>query len=188
LTRVSTSQRRRAAAPPRRRRLRRALIAIGVVAVLFCAATARLLVFVPSGMPARVNAIVMLDGPGNRLATALALAREHRSGTLLISYWPPGSYCAPPVAGVRIICFAASPRTTQGEAEYAGRMARKYHWRSMVLVTSKAQNTRARLRFGRCFGGKVYVVDASLPLINWPYAIAYEWAALLKALVLQRSC
>jgi len=55
-------------------------------------------------------------------------------------------------------------------------------------VTTRAQDTRARILMGRCFGGAVYVVTGSLPLGNWPYQIAYEWGALAKALVLHRSC
>lgn len=93
---------------------------------------------------------------------------------LLISFWRPMKPYAPPLPGVEIICFAPDPRTTRGEAEYVGRLARRYHWRSLALVTSNLQNARARLRVGRCFSGSVYVVDASLPLSQWPYTIAYE--------------
>lgn len=41
---------------------------------------------------------------------------------------------------------------------------------------------------GDCFGGSVYVITASLPMSNWPYQIAYEWGALIKALFLYRAC
>ena len=37
-------------------------------------------------------------------------------------------------------------------------------------------------------GGSVYVITAPLPASSWPYQIAYEWGALLKALVVQRTC
>ena len=51
-------------------------------------------------------------------------------------------------------------------------------------------DTRARLRIGRCFGGRVYAVTAppAPSQTNWPYQIAYKWGALMKALLLQRSC
>jgi hypothetical protein len=45
-----------------------------------------------------------------------------------------------------------------------------------------------RLRLGRCFPGRIYVVDAPLGPGQWPAAIAYEWAATLKALLFQRGC
>jgi hypothetical protein len=155
-------------------------------------ATARLFVWPPRGMPARVDAIVMLNGSGDRLHTALRLAFAHQASTVVIprgsAYWGHGSVCAPPIPRVRVICFVPHPETTQGEAEYAGVLARRYHWRSLVLVAIPPQNTRARLRVGRCFSGQVYVVDAPLPAADWPLAIAYEWGATVKALLLQPSC
>ena len=58
----------------------------------------------------------------------------------------------------------------------------------MVLVTSRAQDTRARIRMQRCFSGSIYVITASLPLSSVPYQVAYEWGALFKSLVLQTAC
>jgi hypothetical protein len=134
----------------------------------------------------------MLNGPGDRLDTALELGWARRAPMLVISrgteYWGHGSVCAPKIPGVTVICFDPDPSTTRGEAEFLGRLARQYHWHSVMLVTTRAQDTRARLRVGRCFGGAVYVVTAPLPLSSWPYEIAYEWGALAKALVLQTAC
>jgi hypothetical protein len=58
------------------------------------------------------------------------------------------------------------------------------------VVTITSQDTRARLRVQRCFDGHVYVVTVppDLARTNWPYQIAYQWAALIKAEILQRSC
>jgi len=143
-------------------------------------------------MPRKVSAIVMLNGPGDRLNTALRLAWQRRAPFLVVSRGSPfyghGSACAPRISGVKVICFDPSPATTRGEAEFAGRLARKYHWRSVVLVTTTPQDSRARLRMERCFTGPVYVVTAPMALASWPYQILYEWGALIKALVFQRSC
>ena len=162
-----------------------ALAALGV-------ATARLFVWPPHGMPAHVDAIVMLNGPGDRLDTALRLAWEGRAHVVVVSqsspFWGHGSICAPKIPGVRVICFDPDPATTKGEAEFAGRLARKYHWRSVALVTTTPQDTRARLRVERCFAGPVYVMTAPLGLSAWPFQIAYEWGALVKAVAFQRSC
>ena len=52
---------------PRRRRRR--MVVIGTIAAVFlafCGLTARLFIFPASGMPARVDAIVMMAGPGDR--------------------------------------------------------------------------------------------------------------------------
>jgi len=192
LARLRTVQKPRTARPGRPRRRRFLIAAAAVLVVLFAAATARLFVWPERGMPARVDAIVMLNGPGDRLPTALGLARAHRAPTVVISRgspdWASGSGCAPRIPGVRVICFSPDPATTRGEAEFAGRLARRYHWRSVVLVTTTPQDTRARLRVRRCFPGSIYVMTAPLPAYEWPYALAYEWAATIKALVLQRGC
>jgi uncharacterized SAM-binding protein YcdF (DUF218 family) len=181
------------ALPVVRRHWRRAAVTAAVVVTLFVAATVRLFVFPARGMPSHVDAIVMLDGPGNpgRLATALRLAKEHRAPALLISQGTKESEiggCPRPMRGVEVICFNPSPATTQGEVEFAARLARHDRWNSVALVTVAPQDTRARLRMSRCFPGQIYVVTAPLPVGQWPYQIAYEWGASLKALVLQPSC
>jgi hypothetical protein len=175
----------------RRRGVRRGLrVGLAVILVLLIAATARLFVWPDRGMPSRVSAIVMLDVPGLTTSPALHLAAQHRAPILVISQGGLGSSdgCPRPVPRVTLICFHPSPGTTQGEAEFAGRLARKYHWRSIALVTITPHDSRARLRLERCFAGPVYVVATPIPLRSWPYQIVYEWGALAKALILQRAC
>jgi hypothetical protein len=170
--------------------LRRALTATVGLVLAFVIATALLLVWPMQGMPPAASAIVMLAGPGNRMPVALRLASEHRSPVLVVSqgFDGYGSPCPPRPPGMALICFDPSPADTRGEAEYVGRLARQYHWSSLVLVVSRPQATRARLLMERCFSGPVYVSMASLPFRSWPYEIAYGWGALVKALVLHRSC
>jgi uncharacterized SAM-binding protein YcdF (DUF218 family) len=169
---------------------RRVLAAVLALVVVFTLVTARLLVWPAAGMPARVSAIVMLAGPGNRLPAALRLAREHRAPLLVVSRgWQGyGGPCPPVTPGMKLICFDPDPGDTRGEAEFVGKLARQYHWNSVVLVTTRAQDTRARILMGRCFDGPIYVSTASLPWDDWPYQIAYGWGALVKALVLYRGC
>jgi hypothetical protein len=177
---------------PRRNGRRRLAITVVIVVIAICPSTARLFIWPDQGMPTQVSAIVMLNGTGDRLDTALRLAWQHRAPFVVISRGSPvyghGSVCAPAIPGVKVICFDPSPSTTRGEAEFVGRLARQYHWRSVVLVTTTPQDSRARLRVERCFAGPVYVVTAALPWSSWPYEIVYEWGATVKALVFQRSC
>jgi hypothetical protein len=192
----STSRTRRSAAGPRRRWRRRwpyIAAALLIVVASLGLATARWFVWPPrQPMPSRVDAIVMLNGPGDRLDTALGLAWAHRAPVIAISrgsaYWGHGSVCAPRIPGVTVVCFDPSPQTTRGEAEFAGRLAARYHWHSIAVVTVTPQDTVARLRIGRCFSGKVYVVNTPLPAPDWPYQIAYQWVSALKALLVQRTC
>jgi uncharacterized SAM-binding protein YcdF (DUF218 family) len=173
---------------PRRLLLAAAILLLAGLSVT----TVRWFVRPPQGMPAHVDAIVMLDGPGDRLRTTLTLAWAHRAPVVVISrgstYWGHGSVCAPRIPRVTVICFHPDPVTTRGEAEFAGRLAQRYHWRSIALVTITPQDTRARLRVERCFPGRIYVVTAPLPAYKWPYQIAYEWGATIKAFFLQQSC
>lgn len=171
-------------------RWRRAVIAAVALVVALVVATALLLVWPAQGMPSRVDAIVMLAGPGERLPLAMQFARERRASVLVVSRGQHGygGPCPPATPGVKLICFEPDPGNTRGEAEFVGRLARKYGWHSVVLVTAREQDTRARIVMRRCFGGQVYVIAGSLPLSSWPYQVAYEWGALFKALVLYRSC
>lgn len=172
------------------RRVRRALIVVVVVLIIFCAITARLFIFPVTGMPTRVDAIVVPGGPGNRIALGLKLAEEDRAEYLILSegqYVPP-NLCGTHVGGASVLCFQPNPATTQGEAEGTARLARKYGFQSIVLITTPDQTWRAELRFRRCYSGHVYGVTTPLPLSMWPDQIAYQWAATVKAEVVNRGC
>jgi hypothetical protein len=173
-----------------RRLWRTALIVAAVVVIAVSVMTARLFIWPDRDMPARVSAIVMLDSPGNSVAAALRLERQHRAPFLVISQgtYLSGYGCPAPIPRVKLICFNPSPATTQGEAEFVGRLAKKYHWHSIAVITITPQASRARLRVERCFHGPVYAVTRPIALHSWPYEIAYEWGAMIKALVLQRGC
>lgn len=180
--------------PGRHRRFspgcQRVFAAMTAVLVMFGLMTARLFLWPAQGMPSRTSAIVMLAGPGTRLPVAMHLAQQHRALMLVVSQGEHGygGPCPPATPGVKLICFDPNPGNTRGEAEFVGRLAKQYHWSSVVLVTGPEQDTRARILVRRCFGGSVYVITASLPLVSWPYQVAYEWGALLKALALYRAC
>jgi hypothetical protein len=165
-------------------------VALMVLGVGFCAVTTHLFVWPATGMPARVDAIVVPGGLGARLDVALKLARADGASYLALSegeYVPP-QLCGTRVGAAKVICFRPNPDTTQGEAEAAGRLAGQYDWRSIVLVTTPDQTWRAKLRFERCYGGKIYAVTTPLPLLQWPFMIAYQWAATTKAEVVNRGC
>ena len=171
-------------------RLWRTLAILAAVGTLFVAVTARLLVWPARGAPPHADAIVLFNGQGDRIDEAFALAYAHVAPNLLISRGSRDATnsCSPPIRGVAVTCFDPDPVTTQGEAEFAGRMAATHHWRSVVLVTSRPQDTRARLRMGRCFNGRISVATAPLRKRDWPKALTYEWGALAKAMVIERGC
>lgn len=177
-------------APPFLAVLARAIAVILVVVLTFAVATMRLFVWPVQGTPAQVSVIVMLAGPGDRLPVALRLATERRAKALVVSRGAHGyaGSCPPRPSGVELTCFIPDPADTRGEAEFVGRLARRYGWSSVDLVVSRTQATRARLLVKRCFSGSVYATTAPLPLSSWPYEVAYGWAALAKAIAVKPSC
>jgi hypothetical protein len=166
-------------------------VVAGLVVALFLSLSAKLFV-----LPAQnavqglhADAVVVLNGPGPRWQVALELAREHAAPVMLVSVASVQYNCPPDdLPGVQVECFRPDPLDTRGEARFAASQARAHGWHSLILVTSVAQATRARLRVKRCFGGQVYVVEAKPAFAAWPYEVAYEWGALAKALVWQPGC
>ena len=175
-----------------RRRSRTILVTVAVLLAVWVMVTARLFVW-PSltPLPAKVDAIIELGGPGDRDSVALVLARDHRAPFLVqstIALDARSDTCLPPADGVAVLCIHADPATTRGEAQYIGRLAAAYKWKSVILVTTPDQAWRAQVRVTRCFSGDVYVSTAPLPLIDWLWQIPYQWAATVKAFTVERGC
>jgi hypothetical protein len=187
----SPSDRLGVAIRPRRGR-RRILAVVGVLVVAFVVASIPLFVWPGDSAPPHADAIIMFNGSGDRLHTAVRLARAHVAPNLVVSrssqYWVEGQRCAPQIPGVTVTCFLPSPATTQGEAEFAAGLAARFHWHSIILVSSRPQQLRARLRMQRCFDGPTHSVSAGLAAWRWPGAVVYEWLAMGKALIWQRGC
>lgn len=179
----------------RSRRRRWLLLSLGAVAVVvtLIVSTLRLFVFPALDSPSKADAIVALGGVDGGLDRALTLSRAGYAPTLVVSVSvsTPDSWCpsaAEAGAGVRVICFRPEPFTTQGEGREIRLLAGRDGWRKVIVVARRTQATRARLRVDRCFHGDVQLEAPSMPARSLPYNIAYEWGALVKALVLQRSC
>jgi uncharacterized SAM-binding protein YcdF (DUF218 family) len=160
------------------------------VFAIFSAATAYLFIWPTTGMPPRVDAIVVPGGPGERIQAAVRLAERGRARYLVLSrgqYVPP-DLCGTHVGAALVICFRPNPDTTQGEAEAAARLAKQYGWKSLALLTTPDQTMRAELRFRRCYSGRIYGVTTPLRLSMWPVMIVYQWTATAKAEFINRSC
>src|ERR1700722_4922991 len=166
----------------RARRGRRILLVLVLVFAIFSAATAYLFIWPTTGMPPRVDAIVVPGGPGERIPGAVRLAEQGRARYLVLSrggYVPP-DLCGTHVGAALVLCFRPNPDTTQGEAEAAARLAKQYGWKSLALLTTPDQMMRAKLRFRRCYSGPIYGVTTPLPLATWPVMIVYQWTATAK--------
>ncbi len=175
-----------------RSRWRRAALLLAVLLVLvLTAVTARLFVWPEQGTPPHVDAIIKLGGPADRHRelAALALAQSEVAPVLVLSTAAvDGGACSLRIPGVAVTCFSPNPSTTQGEAEFVGRMASLNHWQSITLVTTPDQAWRARLRMHRCFNGAVYSSTTPLPSWRWVLQIPYQWGATIKAVVFNTEC
>jgi hypothetical protein len=171
----------------------RLVAALGVLLVLaIVGLTFPLFVFPDLNVPEKSDAILVLGGNGaGPFDEGVALARAHDAPTLVLSLLPQYS-CGrslPEYPSVHLLCFRADPLSTQGEGRAIAHLAAVHHWNRVIVVMPTTQATRARLRIGRCYPGQVLEVGVQPPgFWAWVRGIAYEWPALIKALVLQPGC
>ena len=146
--------------------------------------------------PLHADAVVVLSGGRERLPPALRLIRRGVAPVLAISsvgrtpHWPLGhELCrARRYAKARVLCFAAVPYSTRGEAETVARLARQRGWQRLVVVTSRFHTTRARMLFRRCYHGRLSMVGVASTWWKLPRDWADETGKLVYQLVAQRGC
>jgi hypothetical protein len=164
------------------------LAVVAVVVAAYAAVSVAFFVRPTLGSVAHPQAVVILQGYGTRDSRGLALARADHIGTVAVS-WPPYTKCPASSPGLRVLCFRPRPVSTQGEAAAVGRLALAHGWDRLLVVAGTTQVVRAGVRLGRCTSARLEFspVDPN-GIGSWLYEIAYDQAALVKALVWQRSC
>ena len=102
--------------PCRRRhpRWRAVFVVVAVLLAAYVAITVAVFVEPTLGLVTHPQAVVVLDGYGNRDARGLAIARADHVRTVAVS-WPPYESCPAPQSGLRILCFVPNPVSTQGK-------------------------------------------------------------------------
>ncbi|HEY6429473.1 MAG TPA: hypothetical protein VIX84_19785 [Acidimicrobiales bacterium] len=174
----------------RTRRARIVTVIIVVVVAFFVAATLRLFVLPDVNAPARADAIIVLGGNGaGPEDRGIRLAEEGYATTLVFSLVPSQTCAHSAITKITVVCFRGDPQTTLSESRSIAALAHRHHWNRILVVMPTTQASRAQLRIRRCYSGQVLEVGVPDPgFWAWMRGIAYEWAALLKALVLQPSC
>ncbi len=182
---TSSATSRRAA---RHRVGRRWLLATVVILVVgFLTASSVLFVWPATDSPSHVDAILSLNGTDEaaRESTAISLAEKGFAPVLLFSQGPD---LCPRVPRVKVVCFWPVPGRTVGEVRFAADYARRHDWHSLMIVSGRAQVTRARLLMKRCYSGKIVLVAAPFQLVHFPFEVMYEWVGLAKALLTGARC
>ena len=176
--------------PPRSVRQRWFSIVVVVLVVAAAIISIRLYVVPASDGAGPADAVVVLGGQENnaRLQTSDVMLKKFPGSVVVVSI-PGGTACPPrPPGASAILCVSPNPSTTQGEARTAAKLAVKYGWKSIEVVTTADQVWRARLRFSRCWSGSLRVVRADSSIHSRIRAVPYEIAATIKAETLQRGC
>ena len=173
--------------------MRRLLLLIALVLVAALAvASVPLFILYDDDEVTRADAVMVLAGEKRRLPVGLELVERGVAPLLVISdgldpRWTQANRLCRFGDPAKIVCVRPDPYSTRGEARLAARLARERGWDSLVVVTSRFHLFRARVRFERCFDGKLAFVGAPNPGLRLPLAIALEWTKLAVATV-QRGC
>lgn len=182
----------------RRRTIRRWALAVAALLVAIWLVGGYFVVVHPvTNRLARADAIVVLGGPDvdGRVGYAFTLAQQGYARTVAVSVESEQqrqakSACRNELPGLTVLCFQASPSTTQGEARQIRRYAAQYGWKKLIVITSSYHVSRARMIVRRCFAGTLIV---SSPAVHHSFArMAYEYlyqtAGYVKAFLITRGC
>jgi hypothetical protein len=169
--------------------VRLVLFGVAVVAVVALVAAVRYVVFPRADPIGKADVIVVIDAPGdgNKFEVTRKVIAVNPHSTVLFSNGDGGcdrlrSYAA------RLVCFVPNPRTTQGEARFAAAYAIAHHDQSMAVVVRRAQLSRARLRFSRCWHGKLAMVEEPMSILSSVAQLPYQTVATIEAETIQRTC
>ncbi len=170
---------------------------VALVAVLTFTVGARLFVFPITDEPGTADAVVVLDGGGERHWYGVDLVVDGVADEIVhMSGWSPvrRAHTVGPCRNrparyddaVAITCVVPEPETTRGELAHVVDLADERGWDEIVVVTSTDQITRARMLLARCWDGEARFTgpDHDDP---WWERMAYESAATAAA-VLDPRC
>ncbi len=173
------------------------LFATGVLGAMALGALLLLwFVFPSQDEPDQADAVVVFAGGvgTERLDAAVALMDRGLAPVLVFNistnpwYRRPGTpdLCQEPDVDFEVICFAANPNSTRGEAAMFGDIAGERGWKTVVMVTSTYHLHRAELWLGRCVDATIQQVGADSS--NKLSQVPREFGGTVHALVVDRSC
>ena len=165
-----------------------AAIAYAVGAVVF-------LLRPDDGLPASADAVVVLAGDESRLPVALSLVRDGIAPVLVVSEDQSGDDQARDalcregkLEGVELVCRAASPYSTRGEARLVASLADRRGWKRLVVVTSRYHLFRAERLFRRCTDAELVMRGSPESVADNLLSIPRELAKVGLAETIRRGC
>jgi hypothetical protein len=184
--------------PPRRlRRVLLSLLALLLSVVIAWGVAGYVLLVKPSlDAPRHVDAVLVLGPPtaDGRFDVGYQLLKSGYASTLVVSGPTPNlpqlkELCHDGIPNAKIICFQPVPRNTRGEAQKIALLAKRYHWKSIMVVTSTYHVSRARTIMKRCFSGTVLMEAAhrGIGLGDWAYQFLYQTGGYFRVIAHQ-SC
>ena len=172
-------------------------VVVPVCLLLIAAVISGLPIYVrPQVDPLRhADAILVIGGDGfSRYPFGVDLGMQGWAPKVVLSN--PGTdnkrltkACNTPHSGIELICFVPDPPTTRGEGRELRRLAERYRWRSVIVVTFTPHISRARFILQRCFDGELIMVASPthISLLDWPAEYVYQTAGYVRA-ALQPGC
>lgn len=143
--------------PNPNRPLRRLISLATAIAVAWAIALTALIWAPITHAPHRVDAVVVLGVPRDRLDAGISLIDSGYANVLVVSSPDPTtdpervpSVCPSRVDAVEVICFTPHPFTTVGEALELARLAELHGWNDVIIVTYRSHVRRAQWYFDQC--------------------------------------
>ncbi len=126
-----------------------------------------------------VRAIELMD---QRLAPVLFVATDIDQTEL------EASICAGTAGSFPTACRLSEPRNTFGNSVATSEQAAARGWDSIILVTADDHIARSHMLLSRCFDGRIQTAVSETSKQGWrrPGRVVYEWAAMGKALFVDR--
>lgn len=142
------------------------------------------------------DAIFILGGPSGRERWTVALDLLGRGWAPELVISTPASrdprlvqWCTNPRLSFKVDCITPDPPTTEGEGRELRRLAEKYNWRIVIVVTFRPHISRARFILKPCLEGDLVMVasPAHLSVAGWAYQYVYQTAGYVRA-ALEPGC
>ena len=92
------------------------------------------------------------------------------------------------VEGAKLVCRAANPFSTRGEARLVAQLAEERGWNRIAIVTSRYHLFRAERLFERCTDAQLVMHGVEESAGRNIVAVPLEWVKLALAETFRRGC